>query len=387
MKILFVAPWIPSSHRPRSLAFLEILAAQHEVAFLAMPHNEGEVAQASSLPVADRTLIPNPRSGAMARSLKSLVTGESLQTGFANSKAFTTALRQKLADWRPDVVHLNVFRTAHLVEECAPTPVIIDLDEFRSEYYEQLAEDGPNVAWRTLGKVEQRRMAAREDELVAMGVPIILSAPDLPGRERPNTYVVRSICDFPLQPRLAQAPTILFVGRLSYEANVTGLLWFIRECWPAVRQQIPDARLRIVGSDPPKSVRDAAGDGIELFANVPEVEPYYAEATVAIVPIFRGTGIQMKLIQSLSAGVPTVTGGTAAARAGVRDAEHVRTAEDAPSFIAATVELLTDPRKRDWLAANGRQWAVANHGSAAVRRQLEQAYAAVTAGQSAQYRR
>jgi glycosyltransferase involved in cell wall biosynthesis len=387
MKILFVAPWIPSSHRPRSLAFLEILAAQHDVAFLAMPHNDGEVAQADSLPVADRTLIPNPRSGAMARSLKSLLTGESLQTGFANSKAFTAALHRKLTEWRPDVVHLNVFRTAHLVEECAPTPVIIDLDEFRSEYYEQLAEDGPNVAWRTLGKVEQHRMAAREDELVRMGVPIILSAPDLPGRERPNTYVVRSICDFPLQPRLAQAPTILFVGRLSYEANVTGLLWFIRECWPAIRRQIPDARLRIVGSDPPKSVRDAAGDGIELFANVPEVEPYYAEATVAIVPIFRGTGIQMKLIQSLSAGVPTVTGGTAAARAGVRDAEHVRTAEDAPSFIAATVDLLTDPRKRDWLAANGRQWAVANHGSAAVRRQLEQAYAAVTAGQSAQYPR
>jgi len=44
------------------------------------------------------------------------------------------------------VVHLNVFRTVHLVEECAPTPVIIDLDEFRSEYYEQLAEDGPNMA-------------------------------------------------------------------------------------------------------------------------------------------------------------------------------------------------------------------------------------------------
>jgi len=116
MKILFVAPWIPSSHRPRSLAFLEILAAQHEVAFLAMPHNEGEVERANSLPVADRTLVPNPRAGALTRSLKSLVTGESLQTGFANSKAFTAALRQKLADWRPDVVHLNVFRTAHLVE-------------------------------------------------------------------------------------------------------------------------------------------------------------------------------------------------------------------------------------------------------------------------------
>jgi len=378
MKILFVAPWIPSPYRPRSLAFLEILAAEHDVAFLALTHDEAEIEAAGSLPVADQTLVANPRAGAMVRSLRSLVTGKSLQTGYAGPRTLTAALRRKLAEWRPDLVHLNVFRTAHLVEACGPTPVVIDLDEFRSDYYEQLAADGPNLAWRALGRVEQRRMRAREDQLVGMRVPIVISGPDLPGRERPNTFVVRSVCDFPLQPRTAQVPTVLFVGRLSYEANVHGLLWFVRECWAGIRQAVPQARLRIVGSDPPRAVRALVGDGIELFANAPEIEPHYAAATVAIAPIFRGTGIQMKLIQALSAGVPTVTSDMVAARAGVRDGEQVRTAGDRPGWITATCALLTGAEERERLAANGRAWAVANHGSAAVRRQLELANAAVT---------
>lgn len=378
MKILFVAPWMPSTYRPRSLAFLEILAEEHEVAFLALTHDDNEVREAEALPVANRSLVPNTKAGAMVRSLRSLVTGQSLQTGYADPGGLRAELRRMLDEWKPDVVHLNVFRTAHLVEECGDVPVVIDLDEFRSEYYEQLAETGSNLAWRALGRVEQRRMKAREDKLVDMRVPIILSAPDLSGQERPGTFVVRSICDFPLQPHTAQAPTVLFVGRLSYEANIEGLMWFVRDCWPGIRQAVPDARLRIVGQDPPRSVKALVGNGIELVANAPRIEPHYGDATVAIAPIFRGTGIQMKLIQALSAGVPTVTSDMVAARAGVRDGEHVRTAEDPQGWIAATAELLTTPRERERLAVNGREWAVANHSSAAVRGQLAVAYAAVT---------
>jgi glycosyltransferase involved in cell wall biosynthesis len=378
MKILFVAPWIPAPVRPRSLAFLEILSADHDVRFLALARHEEEARLADRLPVPERILVPNSVAGSMVRTFGALCSGRSLQTGYASPSGLTTALRRQLAEWRPDVVHLNVFRTAHLVEECGDTPVIIDLDEFRSEYYEQLAATATSPLWRTLGRIEQRRMRAREDELVRMGIPIIVSAPSEPGKERPNTYVVRSPCDFPPQHRAEPvAPTVLFVGRLTYEANLDGLMWFLRECWDGIRQAVPNAKLQIVGSDPPRSVQALAGADIEVHASVPDIEPYYAEAAVAIAPIFRGTGVQMKLIQALSAQVPTVTTGIVAERAGVADSVHVRIAEDGPGWISATVALLEDRAQAERLALAGRQWAVENHSSTAVSRQLEVAYAAV----------
>lgn len=387
MKILFVAPWVPSAIRPRSFALLSMLAADHDARFLSLVGHAEERVLADGLPTPQRTLIPNPRVESMARSLRALVTGRSLQEGFASPRSFGNAFRRALEEWQPDVVHLNVFRTAHLVEASGSTPVVIDLDEFRSEYYQQLAGNGSNVAWRTLGKVEAQRMRAREEELKAIGLPILLSAPPPPGEERANTFVVRSPCDFPLREPSdgtggERAPSVLFVGRFTYEANVAGLLWFLRNCWPHIRRAVPAARLNIVGTVPQRLAKSLAGEGVDLHANVPDVRPHYTSATVAIAPIFRGTGVQMKLIQALSAGVPTVTTSAVADRAGVLDGVHVRVADGAADWVAAVVELLNRPADATRMVAAGRQWAVDHHSTAAVRRQLTVAYGSLWQGYS-----
>jgi glycosyltransferase involved in cell wall biosynthesis len=384
MKVLFVAPWIPSAIRPRSLALLDMLAADHDVRFLALARHAAEAQRAYALPVARPTVVRNDLIGSMLRTLRALGSGVSLQQAYASPRALRLAFERELDAWQPDLVHLNVFRTVHLVESGAGTPVIIDLDEFRSEYYEQLAAHGPSLPWRALGRVEAGRMRAREDALVRMGVPMMVSAPLPPGQERPNTVVVRSPCDFPLRSARAAAPIVLFVGRLTYEANVSGLAWFVRACWAGIRRAVPDATLRIVGSDPPRRIRSLLGDGVELYANVADVEPHYAAASVAIAPIVRGTGVQMKLIQALSAGVPTVATPAVAARAGVQDGVHVMVADDPDGWVAAVCHLLREGDSNDVLKLStaGREWAVANHSSAAVRRQLAAAY--TMAGQPAQ---
>jgi polysaccharide biosynthesis protein PslH len=381
MKILFVAPWIPSPMRPRSLAFLRMLADEHDVGFLGLVRHADEARLAEALPVRRRTLVANPRAGSMVRSLAALATGRPLQQGYASPRSLRRAFDEILDRWQPDAVHLNVFRTVHLVEAAGTTPVIVDLDEFRSEYYQQLAGHGPNLAYRALGRLEAPRMGAREDALVAAGVPLMVSAPLLAGQPQPNTYVVRSPCDFAMRtPSEPPTPTVLFVGRLTYEANVAGLRWFVRRCWPEIRRAVPDARLKIVGSDPPRAVRSMADHGIVVLPNVADVEPHYTTASVAIAPIFRGTGVQMKLIQSLMAGVPTVTTASVADRAGVRDGVHVRVAADPAAWIEAVTSLLGPGSPGRGLAVAGRDWAVAHHSPAAVRAQLNATYAAATGG-------
>jgi polysaccharide biosynthesis protein PslH len=379
MKILFVAPWIPSPTRPRSLAFLSMLADEHDVGFLGLVRHADEARLAGALPVERRTLVPNSRTGSMVRSLAALGTGRPLQQGYASPRGLRRAFDEILDRWRPDAVHLNVFRTVHLVEASRTTPLVVDLDEFRSEYYEQLGAHGPNLAYRALGRVEGPRMRSREEALVRAGVPLMVSAPSLAGEHRPNTYLVRSPCDFAMRtgPEPAR-PTVLFVGRLTYEANVSGLAWFVRRCWPEIRRAIPDAQLRIVGSSPPRAVRSLAGDDVAVQPDVADVEPHYAAASVAIVPIFRGTGVQMKLIQALMAGVPTVATTAAADRAGVRDGVHLRVADDRAGWIEAVTGLLGGGSPGRRLATAGREWAVAHHSPAAVRAQLNDSYAAAT---------
>jgi polysaccharide biosynthesis protein PslH len=379
MKVLFVAPWIPSKIRPRSFALLQMLSKQHDVRFLGLASSTEEVRQAAELPVQEYTLVKRDRAASMARCALALPTGVALQQAYANVTGLTAALRENLRVWRPDVVHLNVFRTAHLVEPCGDTPVIADLDEFRSEYYEQLAE-GASLPWRVVGRIEAPRMRAREEALVRKGVPLILSAPQPAGQEKPNTCLVRSPYDYPLATDFApQRPVILFVGRLTYEANVDGLMWFVDNCWEGIRRRHPDALLRIVGTEPPPAVRALAGGGnVEIHANVPDVDMHYAEAAVAIVPIRRGTGVQMKLIQALAAGVPTVATTAVTSRAGVQHDVDVIQADTPQAWVDGVSRLLTDSATALRLSGNGRVWARKNHSWEAVDEQLATAYKSVT---------
>jgi glycosyltransferase involved in cell wall biosynthesis len=223
-------------------------------------------------------------------------------------------------------------------------------------------------------------MRAREEALVRMGVPLILSAPQPAGQEKPDTYLVRSPYDYPLATDFApRRPVILFLGRLTYEANVDGLMWFVENCWEGIRRRHPDALLRIVGTEPPAAVRALAGRGnVEIHANVADVDIHYADAAVAIVPVRRGTGVQMKLIQALAAGVPTVATTAVVSRAGVRHGVDVIQADTPQAWVDGVSRLLTDSATALRLSSNGRVWAKTNHSWEAVEEQLATAYKSVT---------
>ena len=62
----------------------------------------------------------------------------------------------------------------------------------------------------------------------------------------PLSFVPEHALDDRLRARSAQDPVFLFVGRLSHEKGVDALI----DAFAAIRQRIPEARLRIVGTGP-----------------------------------------------------------------------------------------------------------------------------------------
>ena len=272
MRILFVAPWIPSDLRPRSLSLLSVLAAEHEVHFLAPARTQTDRRLAEELVgCASVTLVGDRRWRSVVRVGLALLQGKSLQTAYANSRALRRALENTLSGLEPDVVHFNVFRTAHLVPLARGTTSVIDLDEYRSEYYEQLARSHHRRIWRALGKYEAKRMAKVEKRLESSGCTILLSAPRL--QEMPqNVFAVPSVsllpATVPSQVALA-GQTVLFVGRLTYEANQDAIRWFVNECWEGVVAAVPGARLLVVGDRPPRDIAKYAGNAISVTGSGP----------------------------------------------------------------------------------------------------------------------
>lgn len=100
----------------------------------------------------------------------------------------------------------------------------------------------------------------------------------------------------------------LFVGNLQWTPNSEGLLWFLNEVWEEVVSKRSTAKLIIAGKgfeSVESRVRSMAK--VEFTGEVASLEPLYAQATAAIVPIFSGSGTRVKAIEASSYGIACVS--------------------------------------------------------------------------------
>jgi glycosyltransferase involved in cell wall biosynthesis len=156
---------------------------------------------------------------------------------------------------------------------------------------------------------------------------------------------------------------LVFTGVMNYLPNVDGVDWFCRDVFPRVRSQVPDATFTICGSAPEPKVRALAKlPGVTVTGAVPDVGPYLARASVAVVPVRIARGVQNKLLEAMAAGLPTVT--TTAAWGGVEaeDGRDLFVADDPTAFAGAVVRLFNDRQLRDRVGQSARAAVAANYG-------------------------
>jgi glycosyltransferase involved in cell wall biosynthesis len=180
---------------------------------------------------------------------------------------------------------------------------------------------------------------------------------DILARELPAKAVqVLSNIHEPLAvtPGFAEREGLLFVGGFQHPPNVDAVTWFVREVWPLVRAQAPDMRARIVGSKMPESLRQLAGDGIEILGFVPDIEPLLARSRVSIAPLRYGAGVKGKVNQAMSHGLPVVATSMAVEGMNLQDGTHVLVGDTPQAFARAVLQLDQDPQLWQHLVEGGK---------------------------------
>ncbi len=384
MRILFVAPWVPTKVRPRGLGMLRALASNHDV-FLVCLGSLRSGDELADLGLAGWTAVPMDRAHAAARLMGAAINGRSLQVSLIDSPGMRRAVSASIESFNPDVVHFNVIRTAGLMSIVPERlPIVFDMDETRSRYYKQLASSGRDPARRILGKLEHGRLVRAENEAIGRSRLVYVSSPtELVGADR-KVRLSRSRIDLPTPvsaPNIADRdPIILFVGRMSYFPNREGLMWFVERVFPALSSRFPNCRLVVAGEAPGTDVSRLASDKIDVLGFVDDLQPLYESARMAIVPVFTGTGAQMKLLQALAAGTPAVTTSLAAAGVGVSDRREILVGDSAGEWVSRCSELLSDGKLADQLAASGVDWARREFDDASIAAAILADYRTIAAG-------
>ena len=147
--------------------------------------------------------------------------------------------------------------------------------------------------------------------------------------------------------------TLLFVGNYEYPPNRAAARILIDKALPAIRQVIPEARLQLIGNNPPGWLREAGCDHIEVSGHVPDVRPYLWRATVFVCPLQAGAGLKNKVLEALAMGIPVVATPLSVDGINVRHGESALIAP-VDQIAPKTIEVLRDGALRKRLAENGR---------------------------------
>ncbi|MEP6636586.1 MAG: glycosyltransferase [Acidobacteriota bacterium] len=167
---------------------------------------------------------------------------------------------------------------------------------------------------------------------------------------------------------------LLFIGSFQHPPNVDAVIFFTREIFQLVRQQLTDANFYIIGDKAPPEVISLADERVIVTGFQSDVRSYFDNVRLSVAPLRYGAGIKGKINQSMGFGVPVVATSVAVEGMGLTDREDVMIADNPHAFANAVIELYTSPSIWDRLSKNGREKTASAFSKEAATKQLERLF-------------
>ncbi|MEQ8907843.1 MAG: glycosyltransferase [Vicingaceae bacterium] len=137
---------------------------------------------------------------------------------------------------------------------------------------------------------------------------------------------------------------LTFMGTLSWEPNVDGLLWFLNEVWPTLKTKFPQLIFYILGKEPDERIKKRCANEAQIVFTgfVEDLDDYLKKTRVYLAPLRFGSGMKVKVLEGLYRGVPTVSSSVGAEGLQVKDGQHIMIADTAEGFISKCILLLEE---------------------------------------------
>ena len=100
---------------------------------------------------------------------------------------------------------------------------------------------------------------------------------------------------------------LLYWGSLARVENVDAALYLIKKIYPLLKDKGIPCKLLILGSHPPSKLLRHASSDILIPGYIDKPSDMFSMAHMAVFPIRFGAGVKVKVLESLSAGLPVVT--------------------------------------------------------------------------------
>ena len=395
MRIAFIVPYVPNLIRTRSYNLINQLAALgHEVAVFTVGSSEGDRIDAQSLKGSSREVYyyTQPVWRSLLNSAAALPSRKPLQSVYSWQPAMARQIAQQASRNEFDIVHIEHLRGSRfglfLKSSLPGMPVVWDSVDCISHLFQQAGKQSRSFFGKFVTRLELGRTRRAEGALACRFDHTLVTAStdrnallDLvpPGRRPSDVSVLPNGVDLeyfhPSDSIQREPESIIFSGKMSYHANISMAKYLVEEIMPRIWKFRPAARLYIVGKDPAPAIKKMTQNPlVTVTGTVDDIRPFLRRATVSVVPLRYGAGIQNKILEAMATGTPVVTTCQALSALQAEPGKDLFVSDDPDGFSQAVLQLIADRDLQQKTGDRGVKYVRTFHNWSSIASQLVNIY-------------
>lgn len=395
MRIAYIVPYVPNLIRTRPYNLINQLSRLgHEVVVFTLGSSRHDLSDVKTLrgKCEDVHYYPHPVWRSFLNTSAALPFNKPLQTVYSWQKSVAVQISKQVSLNEFDIVHVEHLRGsgygAFLKSNLPAMPVVWDSVDCISHLFEQAASQSRSFFGKFVTRLELARTKKAEGDLACkFDHVLITSSADrnallelIPeGKSASPISVLTNGVDleyfYPNPEFQRHAETIVFSGKMSFHANIAMARYLVAEIMPRIWRIRPAAHLYIVGKDPSGDIKRLAKNSlITVTGTVSDIRPFLWQATVAVVPLVYGAGIQNKILEAMATGTPVVTTCKPLSALQVQPGKHLFASDDPDEFSQAVLKLIDDPDLQYRIGNSGANYIRTYHNWASIASQLEGVY-------------
>ena len=326
MKILLLCnkpPYPASEGGPMAMNSIitGLLEAGHQVKILAVNSEKFNIKE-SDIPDEYRKktgieLIDVDLSIRPLKAFTNLFTRKSYHVERFISKEFRESLIKVLEKEQFDVVQLEMLYMAPHVDDIrahSKAMIVLRAHNVEHKIWERIAKETKFFIKRWY--INHLAKTLKEYELNALETVDGIAAITRKDAAFFRKYCSKPIIDIPFgvypeeftpKYEIEGKPKFYHIGSMNWMPNVEGIHWFIDEVLPKTVEKVPNFVYHLAGRNMPEWLTTMKDPHINVIGEVPDAKEFVTHHDVAIVPLLSGSGIRIKIIESMALGKTVIT--------------------------------------------------------------------------------
>lgn len=150
-------------------------------------------------------------------------------------------------------------------------------------------------------------------------------------------------------------PTLYHIGSMNWMPNEEGIRWFLSNVWDKVAKRNPDLQLNLAGRNMPKWLLRLKKKNVNIVGEVPDAKEFVKNNDIAVVPLLSGSGIRIKIIESMAMGKTVVTTMVGAEGIQYSEYENIIIADSPSKMVEVICKIVKEPKEAQRIGCNARR--------------------------------